>query len=96
MGPVAGRPIHPADEPTAVAVVRAWFDGGPRRVMKVRVTNALDAGSPHHTIGVATDASGACRLIEEWLTAFAEANGVPTEVGAPTDVDPADDAPDAP
>ena len=74
MGAVSSGPAQPGDEPTAVAIVRAWFDGGPERVMKVRVTNALEAGAGHRTLGVATDPSGACRIIEAWLSAFAEAH----------------------
>lgn len=83
MRAVPRRPALPADEPTAVAIVRAWFDGGPQRVMKVRVTNAVDAGPGHRTIGVATDPSGACRIIEAWLTDFEEAHRETTPIDEP-------------
>lgn len=55
------------DEPFGIAVIRAWIERGPPRVLKVRVTTAPDAKSAPRTVGVTSNVDDACTFIREWL-----------------------------
>lgn len=56
-----------SEEVLGVAIVRAWIERGPPRVLKVRVMAAPDVGSTPRTIGVTKDVEKVCDYVREWL-----------------------------
>jgi hypothetical protein len=76
-----GRTLHGVDtvpeESLGIAIIRAWIERGPPRVLKVRVTTAPDVRAEPRTVGVTSNIEDACAFIRDWLEGMvaASANG---------------------
>lgn len=66
-------------ERVAAAVLRAWIETGPKRDLRVRITDVVDLERGTSRIHpVATSIEDACAIVRDWLTEFVESASLPT------------------